>query len=35
MSASWEIRQGDCIEVMAAMEDCSIDSIASLFGEAA
>jgi site-specific DNA-methyltransferase (adenine-specific) len=27
MSASWEIREGDCVEVMAAMQDCSIDAV--------
>ncbi len=25
--SAWEIRRGDCIEAMAAMEDCSIDAI--------
>lgn len=24
---SWEIREGDCIEVMAAMPDCSVDAV--------
>ena len=27
MSASWELREGDCIEVMAAMDEASVDSI--------
>lgn len=27
MSATWEIRQGDCVEQMAAMPDCSIDAV--------
>lgn len=27
MTASWEIREGDCIEAMRVMPDCSVDAV--------